>query len=93
MCQGLLAPRGCGAFIAGRDRFLRDVAPRADAAGVYALVECRDLFDGVALPCVIAFFLAPENRVENTPPVELHAKRGDLRALAVRCWPPAMSAA
>lgn len=84
MCQGLLAPRGCGAFIAGRDRFLRDIAPRADAAGVYAVVECPDLFDGVALPCVIAFFVAAENRLHGMPPVELHAKRGELRAFAVK---------
>ncbi len=61
MAMGLLAADGCGAFIAGRDRFIRDVANRPDAAGIYATVECEDLFEGVALPCLIAFFVAPEN--------------------------------
>jgi hypothetical protein len=61
MAMGLLVADGCGAFITGRDRFIRDVATRPDAAGIYATVECEDLFDGVALPCLIAFFVAPEN--------------------------------
>jgi hypothetical protein len=59
MAISLLADDGAGAFIAGRDRFLRDVADRPDAAGIYALVECEDLFDGVELPCLIAFFIHP----------------------------------
>lgn len=34
---------------------------RPDAAGVYALVECEELFERVELPCVIAFFVAADS--------------------------------
>src|SRR5690606_18995508 len=63
LAVSLLLPTGAGAFIAGRDRFLGEVLIRPDAAGVYALIECPDLFDGVQLPCVIAFFVHPANVV------------------------------
>jgi len=86
MAIALLAPAGVGAFIAGRDRFTRDVDTRRDAAGVYALVECPDLFDGVELPCVIAFFVHPDQRLEaaqrRTEPVRLVAARAELPDLA-----------
>ena len=88
MCHALLADGGVGAFICGRDRFRREIAPREDAAGVVASVECEDLFDGVALPCLIAFFLARENRGDERaqPLLELAVKRSELgeRALAER---------
>ena len=82
MSLGLLADDGCGAFIAGRDRFRRDVLSRSDASGVYALVECPDLFDGVALPCVIAFFVQPRIRTSDTAAVQITAPRAQLPALA-----------
>ena len=64
MALSLLARDGLGAFIAGRDRFERDILSRPDAAGIYALVECEDgLFEGVALPCVIAFFVRPDRPI------------------------------
>jgi predicted RNA methylase len=85
MCQGLLADDGCGAFIAGRDRFRRAVLPRGDAAGIYAVVECPDMFEGVDLPCVIAFFVAAANRPEDAAArLELTATRAELPALADR---------
>jgi hypothetical protein len=85
MCQGLLTDDGCGAFVAGRDRFRRDVMPRADAVGIYAFVECPDLFDGVELPCLVAFFAAAANRSEGArAPVEISARRADLLGLADR---------
>ncbi len=62
MSLALLAKQGVGAFIAGRDRFRREVLTREDAAGVFAIVECEDLFDDAALPSVIAFFVGPEDR-------------------------------
>ena len=62
MSLALLAPQGVGAFICGRDRFRREVLSREDAAGVFATVECEDLFEDVALPCLIAFFVGPEDR-------------------------------
>ena len=65
MSLALLAPQGVGAFICGRDRFRREVLSREDAAGVFATVECDDLFDGVALPCLIAFFVGPEDRSDD----------------------------
>ncbi|MHB8533142.1 MAG: hypothetical protein ACYDC2_10520, partial [Solirubrobacteraceae bacterium] len=66
MCLALLAGHGAGAFICGRDRFRREILTREDAAGVFATVECPDLFDGVELPCLIAFFLSSENRAEGS---------------------------
>jgi SNF2-related domain/Helicase conserved C-terminal domain len=62
MSLTLLAPGGVGVFICGRERFRREVLCREDAAGVFATVECEDLFDGTTLPCVIAFFMGPEDR-------------------------------
>ncbi len=84
MANALLHERGAGAFSAGRDRFARDVLSRPDAAGVYALVECADLFDGVQLPCVIAFFVLAENVEEprHGGPLKLSAKRSELPGLA-----------
>lgn len=85
MALTLLAPDGAGAFIAGRDRFEREVLSRSDAAGIYALVECEgELFAGVSLPCVIAFFLAPERPVSPREggPLRLSAARTELPALA-----------
>ena len=61
MASALLTEHGAGAFIAGRDRFAREVMPRPDAQGIYALVECAELFEGVELPCAIAFFVAAAN--------------------------------
>lgn len=84
MANALLAERGAGAFIAGRDRFARDVLSRPDAAGVYALIECKDLFEGVELPCVIAFFVLAENAAEPRQggPLRLEVPRAELVALA-----------
>jgi SNF2 family DNA or RNA helicase len=84
MAIALLLDQGAGAFIAGRDRFARDVLSRPDAAGVYALVECADLFDGVELPCVIAFFVLAENVKEAREGglLKLSAKRSALPGLA-----------
>ena len=65
MSLALLAREGVGAFICGRDRFRREVLSREDAAGVFATVECEDLFDGTVLPCVIAFFVGSEDRSDN----------------------------
>ena len=65
MSLALLAPQGVGAFICGRDRFRREVLSREDAAGVFATVECNDLFEGVVLPCLIAFFVGPEDRSDD----------------------------
>ena len=61
MCLSLLEEHGVGAFICGRDRFDREVLTREDAAGVFAVVECDDLFDGVTLAHLIAFYVQPEN--------------------------------
>lgn len=84
MANALLAERGAGAFIAGRDRFCRDVMSRPDAAGVYALLECKDLFEGVELPCLIAFFVLAEEIEEPREggPLRLEASREELAGLA-----------
>lgn len=61
MSLALLEEAGVGAFLCGRDRFDREVLTREDAAGVCAIVECEDLFDGVVLPHLIVFYVHPEN--------------------------------
>jgi hypothetical protein len=71
MSLGLLEPGGVGAFICGRDRFRREILQRDDATGVFATVECEDLFEGVALPVLIAFFVRPLDRDENSEGVLL----------------------
>lgn len=86
MAMALLAGNGAGAFIAGRDRFAREVLPRPDAAGIYALVECDDLFEGVELACAITFFVAPDNAIcpREGGPLRLAASREELPGLAER---------
>jgi hypothetical protein len=85
MALALLAEHGAGAFIAGRDRFAREVLSRADAAGIFALVECDDLFEGTTLPTVIAFFVQPGNvraGLNEQGPLRLSAPLADLGDLA-----------
>ena len=65
MSLALLTRQGVGAFVCGRDRFRREVLSREDAAGVFATVECNDLFEGVGLPCLIAFFVGPDDRSDD----------------------------
>jgi hypothetical protein len=86
MALALLAPDGGGAFVAGRDRFAREVMTRPDAAGVYALVECEgELFEGVSLPCVIAFFVRPDKLgLREDGPLRLSANRSELPGLVDR---------
>jgi hypothetical protein len=87
MALSLLARDGLGAFIAGRDRFERDILGRPDAGGIYAHVECEDgLFEGVSLPCTIAFFVHPERPVSprDGGPLRLSAPRSELTSLADR---------
>jgi hypothetical protein len=86
MAISLLAEHDVGAFIAGRDRFLRDIVDRPDAAGVYALVECKDLFDGVGLPCLIAFFVHPHQaeRMRARVSARSEGRAGPLRISAAR---------
>ena len=74
---GLLAADGQGMMIAGRDRFWREVAP--EATGTYCVIECDDLFDGVELATVIAFFVKPGQLDEHAdPPLSLAACRSEL---------------
>ncbi len=56
MAQGLLQGDGQGCLVAGRDRFYREVLPARPNA-FFAVVEIERLFPGVALPCVLAFFV------------------------------------
>jgi hypothetical protein len=84
MSLALLAPEGVSAFICGRDRFRREVLSREDAAGVFATVECNDLFEGTVLLCLIAFFLGAEDRVGDGLVVEAESFKEKLgeRALS-----------
>ncbi|HEY5052246.1 MAG TPA: SNF2-related protein, partial [Solirubrobacterales bacterium] len=84
MATTLLAHDGAGAFIAGRDRFAREVLSRPDAAGIYAVVECEDLFDRVELPCTIAFFVSADavESARSDGPLRLAAERENLLSLA-----------
>ncbi|MHB8492512.1 MAG: SNF2-related protein [Solirubrobacteraceae bacterium] len=74
MSLALLEEHGVGAFICGRDRFRREILPREDAGGVFATVECGDLFEDVALPCLIAFFVGHEHRRSDSEGLAVEAK-------------------
>lgn len=74
MSFALLEEQGAGAFICGRDRFAREILHGEQAAGAFATVECTDLFDGVALPCLIAFYVRPENRCEGSQGILVAAR-------------------
>jgi hypothetical protein len=78
MSLALLEATGVGALICGRDRFRREIQSRPDAAGVFATLECNDLFDGVVLPTVIAFFMQPENRSGHGVIVEVESRASEL---------------
>jgi len=78
---GLLVAAGQGALIAGRDRYWREVHLAPEAAGVWAVVGCPDLFPGVGLPSAIAFFVAPADRREGDA-LRLEASRAELAGLA-----------
>jgi SNF2 family DNA or RNA helicase len=77
---GLLAEDGQGALIAGRERFCKEILPRPEGNGVYAVVEIEDLFAGAVLPMVIAFFVAPSNREQDAPILEVAGSRGQLES-------------
>lgn len=77
-CLGLLDANGVGAFICGADRFHREILTREDAAGIFAVVECEDLFDKVELAHLIAFFVKPENTTRTGEPLTLRSSRDDL---------------
>lgn len=78
---GLLDEFGQGMMIAARDRYWREVAP--EATGTYAVIDCDDLFDGVAIPTVIVFFVHPDAVDEDREPVlQLRATRSGLGELA-----------
>lgn len=84
----LLAPFGQGAVISGRDRLFREVLPREEAKGVYAVVEVDGpLFDSsVAIPCAIAFFVKPEDLREGSShdlgPERFAARKDELIGLS-----------
>jgi hypothetical protein len=77
---GLLAEDGQGALIAGRERFCKEILPRPEGNGVYAVVEIENLFAGAVLPMVIAFFVAPSNREQDAPILEVAGSRGQLES-------------
>lgn len=59
----LTTVHGQGAMICGRDRLAKEILGREEAKGIYAIVDVEGpLFDGVSLPCSIAFFVQPDNR-------------------------------
>lgn len=79
---GLLEDDGLGVLLAGRDRYDRQIAGAPEARGVYAVIECEDLFDGVVLPCVIAFFVQPHQRKDDAPaPARTKTTRAELTGL------------
>ncbi len=78
----LLDSCGQGAMICGRDRLVTEVLGRPEGRGVYAIVEVEGpLFEDVALPTAIAFFVHPDNRLEGEEPPRLRARREGLPAL------------
>ena len=88
---------GQGALVCGRDRLRKEILSRKEGGGIYAIVDVDGpLFDGVALPTSIAFFVRPHNREKpigpsspngskgSLPPVELSAAREELPDLALK---------
>ncbi len=75
---GLLADSGQGVLVAGRDRFRRDVLTRPEGRGVYAVLECHGLFDGVTLACVVAFFCQPDAHEAHGPAPWQQVQRAEL---------------
>lgn len=55
----LLADDGQFMFIDGANHFFTKIEGMEEAAGVYAVIECDDLFEGTNHPCVIAFGIKP----------------------------------
>jgi len=84
---GLLADHGQGLLIAGRDRYHRVIEPLNEADGVWATVDCPDLFEDTELGCTLAFFVSPANRREGEV-LRLEAERRELVELAeeIRNW-------
>jgi hypothetical protein len=77
----LLCPGGQGMLIAGRDRLWREIAP--EAPGIYCVVHCDDLFDDVEIETAMAFFVKPDQSVEEWDrPTRLNAGRQELVELA-----------
>lgn len=62
----LLAEDGQYAFICGRDRFHRQITKLPESSGIYAVVECDELFEGTGLPCAIVFGVHPGYRSQQT---------------------------
>lgn len=78
---GLMQRGGQAMLVCGRDRFWREVAPEAQA--VWCVIEAADLFDGVELQCVIAFFCRPDD-YRGGGPLTLAASRRQLPELAAQ---------
>ncbi|MGH8574764.1 MAG: hypothetical protein ACREX8_19680, partial [Gammaproteobacteria bacterium] len=76
---GLMGRGGQAMLICGRDRFWRELAP--EARSVWCVIEAADLFEGVELACVLAFFCAPDNH-RGGDPLRLEASRAELPGLA-----------
>lgn len=80
----MLEDGGAAAFIAGRDRFEREIAAEpARAARLYAVVEVTRLFKGVELPCVVAF-LGKRARGRIADAKTFHAKVADPTVIGER---------
>lgn len=62
----LLSDDGQFMFMDGKNHFYRAIADLPEAAGIYAVVECDDLFESAAHPTVIAFGINPGNRSAGT---------------------------
>ncbi len=85
----LVTPYGQGAMVCGTDRLAREVLSTEQGRGIYAVVDVEGpLFDGVDLATSIAFFVRPENSIEEPEsgfrPLRLGAPRGGLADVAGR---------
>ncbi|WP_170178770.1 helicase-related protein [Solirubrobacter pauli] len=79
---GVMEADGLGVLIAGQGRYDRQIAGAPEARGVYAVIECDDLFDGVVLPCVMAFFVQPHQLKDDAPaPARRKVTRAELTDL------------
>ena len=76
-------------MICGTDRLASRLQGREEASGIYAVVDVEGpLFEEVALPTSIAFFVQPTNTLPTSyrteGPLRLRSTREDLASLAPR---------
>ncbi len=80
----LLGRYGQAAFICGRDRYTKEIAPLPEAKHVWAKIEVEDYFEGVELPSVQCFVVGESFEKEGQNILTIEGVR---REELADCWP------